>query len=584
MTNGTDGTHPFARTGPKFLTYLMLALIVACILSMGVTASQKADQNTNDDAKADALFEAYFQENLALYPFTATQTGDHRYDDQLAITISDAHRAKQKTFALRYVAALGKLDAAGLSPDRKLSADLLAYTLQQQLDLLKFPDHLMPINSMSNFPDGFATMGEGGGDHPFKTVRDFENFQKRMQQFGPWVDTAIANMRKGMAAGVVTPRVVTERVIGMVKAHVVDSTDQSKFVVPLKNLPDDMSASEQAAFAGAYRETITEDVIPAYARLAAFMKDEYLPASRTTVAWHALPNGKAWYNSYLQFWTTTDMTAEQIHSVGLQEVKRIKHAYDAANEAAKAAPPADSYGTESELIAAYNALLTRINPQLDALFGFRPETPFIIKGTHLGTHYRPGTADGTRPGMFMLSTGYLDKEEGTVSEALFIHEAIPGHHYQIALQKEADLPAFRQNLYMYAYIEGWGLYAESLGETLGLYKTPTTQVDRLYSELFRAIRLVVDTGMHAKGWTIEQAADYFDEAMGFRPQRELVRYVSWPGQALTYKIGELKIIELRDRLKAKQGSAFDIRDFHRRVLMAGPVPLAILEQLLLGDK
>jgi len=574
MTSILKDSRAIIARAAKAPARLLLLLMATCMITIGAQAT--------GDAKADALFEAYFEEYLALYPLIATQTGDHRYDDTFSITISENHRTKQQAFSQKYIAELDGLDAADLSAERKLSADLLRYTLQQQLDRLKFPDHLIPINTMSNFPDEFATLGAGGGDHPFTTADDFRNFRSRMLQFGPWVDVAIANMREGMKKGVVLPRVVAEWSIRMIAAHVVEDTAESKFSEPLKNLPSDMCADQQATFSAAYRATITEDVIPAYARLVDFMQNEYLPKARDTVAWQALPNGKAWYESYLRFWTTTNMSAEQIHALGLKEVKRIKAALDAATEAAKTAEPAIRYGTESELIGAYNALLARINPKLDTLFGFRPKTPFIIKGTHLGTHYRPGTTDGTRPGMFMLSTGNLAQRQAAVSEALFIHEAIPGHHYQIALQQEADLPAFRQNLYMYAYQEGWGLYAESLGEQLGLYQTPATQIGRLNSEIFRAIRLVVDTGMHSKGWTIEQASDYFDENIGFRPQRELVRYVSWPGQALTYKIGELKIIELRDRLKAKQGAAFDIRDFHRTVLMAGPVPLAILEQLLLG--
>lgn len=524
----------------------------------------------------DTVFAQYFEDYLALFPTEATSVGDHRFDDRLEISISDAHRSRQKSLIDTYLGELDEVDRKRLSGNRQLSYDVLRYKLEDERKLLAYPSHLMPISFMDCFPDEFALWGKGEGDHPFETAQDYRNFIRRMGRFALWVDTAIANMRRGIEEGVVLPRVVTRATIALIEPHVAARPDESPFYEPLRNMPDSISAAGREKIAEDYEAAIREFVLPSYRELVEFLESEYLPSGRDSVAWSALPDGRAWYLDLVRSWTTMATTPDEIHELGVREVERIFEELTAA----RSAPDSQErvvYDSEEELLEAYGALLARTTPQIEPYFGELPIAPLEIRPTHRGAHYRPGSEDGKRSGAFMVYTVGLEAKPQSVSEALFFHEAVPGHHYQIALQQGADLPRFRRNLYFYAYQEGWGLYAEGLAEELNLYSTPDAAVDRLSAEMVRALRLVVDTGIHWLGWTAEEAADYFERYYGYRPGREIVRYISLPGQALTYKLGELRLRELRDRFGASIEDADRLREFHRRFLAPGPLPMDLLE-------
>jgi uncharacterized protein (DUF885 family) len=553
-------------------------LWVACLLACQGSAARQSDAAKDADRTADAIFDSYFEEYLELFPSFATTVGDHRFDHRLENHISGEHRRRQAELYSATLDSLDRLDSHILSSDRRLSYDVLRYQLTNALALLEFPSHLMPIDFMNCLPDEFATLGSGKGEHPFTSLVDYENFLDRVDDYLVWVDTAITNMRTGIREGYVLPRIVAERTLELVERQVVADPETSPFVEPLRRLPGLLSEAEATDLEQRYRLTIRDQLLPSYSRLATFLRDEYLPACRDSVAWSDLPNGKAWYRLLVRSWTTTDQTPELIHQLGLREVARLSMEYRQAVAAAETAQSAPRYSSEAELLRAYEQLAARIEPGLDALFGFAPRTLFEVRSTHLGAHYRPGSEDGTRPGVFLVNTNGLTEHPKTVSEALFLHEAIPGHHYQMSLQREALLPRFRKHSYMYAYMEGWGLYAESLGPELGLFVDSEANADRLHSELFRAIRLVVDTGIHDRGWSAERALEYFREHIGYAPGREVARYIAWPGQALTYKVGEQTILMLRERARSSLGPEFDIREFHERLLLSGPLPLDLLER------
>lgn len=538
---------------------------------------------SQSNSDLDRIFEQYFEDYLELFPTEATLIGDHRFDDQLEISISAEHRSQQNSLATKYLSELKRVDPEALSGDDLLSYEVLMHKLEDEQRLLKYPSHLMPVSYMENFPDEFALWGKGEGDHPFNTEQDYRNFILRMERFPIWVDTAIENMRRGIEDGVVLPRAVTQETIKLVEPHVATEPSESTFYEPLRNMPLTLFEANRNEIRTEYEAVVSESILPSYRKLVDFLKNEYLPHSRTSFGWSDLPDGRDWYRDLVRSWTTTSYTPDQIHDLGTREVKRIYEQLTAAREANNTNERV-LYRSEEELLEAYESQLTRITPAIEPYFGKLPIPRLEIRPTHLGPHYRPGTEDGQRPGAFMVYTGQLEENPQSISEALFFHEAIPGHHFQIALQQGADMPRFRRNLYFYSYQEGWGLYAEGLAEELDLYSTSDAAVDRLSAEMVRALRLVVDTGIHWLGWTAEESADYFERYYGYRPRVEIVRYMSLPGQALTYKLGELKLRELRDQFGASVHNAERLREFHMQFLTPGPLPLTVLEAQFVDDQ
>lgn len=551
-------------------------------------------------AELDRLYEQHFDESLALNPLRATQLGDRRYNDQLPNFLGPEQRERQRAFAELWLQRFRDIDPAPLSGQDRLSYDMFVNARERELEAHTFPSHLQPINQFYNPTSMLAMLGSGTGAQPFQTVEDYDNWLRRMQQFPVLIDQAIANMREGIATGVVQPRVLMERSLPQIRAHVVDDVETSIFWRPVQALPETIDAAERERLQAAYRQMIEQTVIPAYARLAQFIEQEYLPATRDTYGMWDLPNGRDWYAFQVRSSTTTDLTPQQIHQIGLDEVARILAQMDAVREqvgfegdreaffAYTGSDPRFFFNTEDELLAGYEAMRDQIGPHLPRLFESRPKAEFVIRAVEpfraasaSAASYQRPSEDGTRPGVFYVNTANLHARPSWAMMALYLHEAEPGHHYQLAMQQELpDLPRFRRFGGFTAYTEGWGLYAESLGEEFGAYEDPYAWYGRLAAELWRSIRLVTDTGIHALGWDRDQTLAYM-RAHSPEPEERMVaeaeRFMAIPGQALAYKIGELKIRDLRTRAEQRLGDRFDIRAFHTEVLRDGALPLDVLE-------
>ena len=514
---------------------VMLLFFVIIGMSLVACTSQKskstemysADNDTNMEAKKlNTLLEEYWEEFIELNPIFATLVGDDRFDDRLSNGLSLDYRGKEIALYNKYLSKVSELNRTHLSGQDKLSYDIFIDLMASNLEGTKIETYLMPINQFSSTPLFFARLGAGASLHPFKTVKNYEDFLGRMNSFHAWVDTAIFYMKEGIDKGVVQPKILIEKAIPQFETQLVDDVTESMFYSPINNFPEDFENEDRARLTDSYSSAINELVIPAYRKLTVFLQEEYLPKTRESIGMYDMPTGKNWYDYRVKTLTTTDLTPSEIHELGLSEVNRITK--------------------EMELIK--------------ESVGF--------KGT-------------LRPGVFLVNTYDLASRAKFSMESLFLHEAAPGHHFQISLQMEQkELPDFRRFGSYTAYIEGWALYAESLGKEVGLYSDPYQNYGGLAAEMFRAIRLVVDTGMHTKGWTRQESLDFFKDKLGVEGTRaiaETERYLAIPGQALTYKIGQLKIRELRNYSEEKLGDKFDIRAYHDEVLMNGALPLSVLQ-------
>lgn len=573
---------------------VFLLLLVAC------RSAQTPASSAAPAAVVDHMFESYFEEYLDLNPTTATSIGETRLNNRLAISISDEHRANEKAFREKYLAAALAIGRNALGADLQLSLDLFIAKQKEELALARFPSHLAPINQFYNFGASFAQMGSGTGIHPFKTVRDYDDFLSRSRDFTKWVDVAIANMERGVAQGIVQPRILVERSIPQLEAQIVDEVEKSLFWQPVVKMPSEFSSSDRDRLTRAYRETISSTILPAYRKLTSYLRDRYLPRARTTVGLSALPGGGEWYAALVRSTTTTSLTPEEVHRIGLSEVARIQAEMGKVKERAGfdgdlsafftflQNDPQFYYTTTDELLKGYQDLQVRIDASTDRLFDVRPKAnyeirkvePFRERSAASGS-YQAASADGTRPGIFYLNTYDVKARPKFAMESLLLHEGSPGHHFQLSIQRELEgLPRFRRFGGYTAYTEGWGLYSESIGKELGFYADPYSDYGRLDAELWRSIRLVLDTGMHAKGWTREAAIEYAlkNSSVGqTRAVSEVERFLAIPSQALAYKIGQLKITELRARAEQKLGSRFNVKAFHRAVLESGSLPLEVLE-------
>jgi uncharacterized protein (DUF885 family) len=574
---------------------------VALLLLTLPSAPRAAGGETKlSPAALDALVEGYFDEGLQLFPLDATAIADSRYDDRLPNDISEEHRARQRAYYTKYLEALSKIDRAQLAGQNRLSYDVLERELASNLEALSFDNHLTPINQLGDsLPIRFARLGSGAGVHPFKTIRDYENFLGRVKDFHAWTDTAIANMRVGLASGIVQPRVVMEKALKQYDDLIVADVKQSVFFKPVANMPG-FGEQDRARLTALYVQAIEGQVLPAYRKLRAFIRDEYLPKSRQTVGLAALPKGGEQYAYLARHYTTTSMTPDEIFQTGLNEVRRIRGEMEKVKkqvgfkgdlkaflEHVRTDPKFHPYSSPEEVLRVYQSVEARIQPHLPKLFGITPKAKFEVRlvepfiAATSAAHYMSGAPDGSRPGVFYVPVPDAKRYDATRVESLFLHEAIPGHHYQISLQQEqAGLPKFRQFGGFGAYVEGWALYTEGLGGELGLYTDPYQYLGRLGAEMHRAVRLVVDVGMHTKNWTRERAIQYSLENEAIdepRAASEIERYIARPGQALSYKIGELKILELRRKAEKALGRKFDLRAFHDEILKDGALPLDVLE-------
>jgi uncharacterized protein (DUF885 family) len=529
----------------------------------------------------------YDRDVTPYYPFTASERGLRQYDRVLANDIGQEYRSGMNALCGRYRAELRRIDPSPLTGQERLTRDILEHRLDTCLENLAFPWHLLPVNQTGQtWPGSFPVIGAGRGRHPFKTVRNYEDFLGRIDGFVAWVDTAIANMRVGIERGVTQPRDAMLKVIPQLDAHIVDDPRTSLFYEPIKNFPPGFADEARRALEGKYLAAIEGQILPAYRRLRAFVHDEYLPRCRTSSGFGDLPGGREMYAHAIRLATTTTLTAGEIHEIGVSEVARIGREIDRlrAEIAAGGDPELPVYRTSAELLAAYAALRASVEAALPAAFGHFPRAGFetrpieAFRERSMPSSYEAPSLDGSRLGVFYLNTAELgDGGPAFVNRSLFLHETVPGHHFQLTLQREnAALPGFRRFGWYVAFGEGWALYAEALGVELGLYGNRRDRLGMLYAERFRAFRLVVDTGLHARGWTRQQAIDYLGGPT-VDTIREVERYMVWPGQALGYKIGQLKILAIRKKAEAALGPSFDLRTFHDELLKDGAMPLSILE-------
>jgi uncharacterized protein (DUF885 family) len=561
-----------------------------------------AGEATTESQKLQRLFEDYFERLLELNPMLATSIGDPRYNDRFVVGIAPDVIEQEKQFERDYLARIQTIDRARLAPQEQLSYDIFRSDRELEIEGFRFPGELLPLNQFYSTPNQFAQLGSGNGMQPFKTVKDYDDFLKRLDGLVQWTDQAIVNMRLGMQRGYTLPKVLVEKTLPQLQAHVVANPEDSLYWGPITNLPADFPAADRERLTAAYRTAIETRVVPTHRKLHDFMRDEYLPKARTTHGMDALPDGKAWYAYNVKRVTTTDYTPEQIHQIGLDEVARIHKAMDGVmvqvgfkgtrNEFFKHlnSDPQFFWTSREDLVAGYERIKNEVNPLLPKLFEVLPKADYEVRAVEpfreksaAGGSYQAASEDGSRPGIFYANAYDLRARPKWAMEALSLHEGNPGHHFQITIQREQkNLPRFRRFGGYTAYSEGWGLYAESepIGRTLGRYTDPYQYFGQLEAELWRAIRLVVDTGLHSKGWTREQVLAYMDansSAAEARRVSETERYMAIPGQALAYKIGQIKISELRARAEKSLGAKFDVRKFHTAVLADGALPLDVLE-------
>lgn len=616
VLNYADGFRSdlnLCTTQKNMITRRLLFVLVAlnsCVLRLGAM----------DDlgSRFHAMLDAYYEDYLALFPLDGAINGDNdpRYENIWPNDISAEYQGKVEAMCDHYLKALTQYDRGALTPSDRLSYDVLKWRLSLTKDGTRQLFYLIPVNQFTGNTLLFVQFGSGTYLHPFKTAQDYRNFLSRARGFSAWADTAIANMKEGMARGVVQPRILMERVLPQLEPMMVEEPTTNLFFKPLEKLPSDLSAEDKAKLEAEYREGIRTIIIPAYVRLHTFIKDEYLPRCRDTAGIGAVPGGAAAYAYAIRLQTTTDMTAEEIHVLGLREVARIRGEMEKVKaqvdfkgtlseflKFVATDPQFTPYKSEEAVLDGFRAIESRVMAAVPGFFAHVPRTKFEIRATEkfrvvtAAHEYSAGTADGSRPGIFYVPVVTPESYAKVRMEDLFLHEAIPGHHFQLSLALEsATLPKFRRYDANNAYVEGWALYCESMGKELGMFTDPYQYFGRLYYDMHRAVRLVVDTGIHAKGWSREQALQFADEQEGSSPTRqteiaEVERYMAWPGQALGYKIGQLKIRELRTLAETRLGAKFDIREFHDEVLMEGALPLEVLDGRIktwiaakLGDK
>jgi uncharacterized protein (DUF885 family) len=571
-----------------------------CVLAFVALPSAASAKAAGEGARLSAIAERYFEAWLALHPIEATTIlSDPRFEGRFENNLTPSYRARERALYRRTLAALETIDAEQLSARDKLNRQVLALTVRENLQELDFNFYLTPIQQMNSLPLDLIHLATAKAQQPFRTVENYRHFLERIAGLPGWVDQAIANMRDGMAQGVVQPKVLMQRVLPQLQSQVVDDPTQSGFYLPVMNFPASFSKADRMRLERAYRLAIEQQISPAFARLRDFIAAEYLPRCRDTSGLAGTPDGAAKYAFLVRENTSTDLSPEQIHATGLREVARIRGelakvqsrlgfegGLDAFLKSLDGDPKLKPYHDEAEILAAYRAIRARVEPRLGQLFGtipaaaleIRPEDE-VTKAT-AADHYQSGSPDGSRPGVFYVVVRDVKQYFIPQMTALFLHEALPGHHFQGSVQQALALPKFRKYQYINAYGEGWALYSESLGESLGVYDDPYQYLGRLLMEMHRAIRLVVDTGMHSSGWTREQAIEYSLANEG-GPEadavQEIERYMAWPGQALGYKLGELTILDLRRKAENALGAKFDIRAFHDEILKDGALPLGLLE-------
>jgi uncharacterized protein (DUF885 family) len=552
-----------------------------------------------------ALFNASDEASLARNPIFGIFRGDMRRADQFGDYISDAYLAAEKQAIEDDLKALAAIDRSALNANDKVSYDVFKW--QRTNDLKAFDPAIMaatigrPIDHFTGFHTFFPEFQSGEGAAPYKTVKDYDDGLKRMDGFATYIDAAIARFRQGMASGVVQPKLVVQNVIDQLDNLLAPKLDDAVMMKPVAKFPEGVPAADQARLKAAYATEVGQKVNPALTRLRDFLKNEYLPVARDSVGLSAMPGGDNLYRYQIASTTTTNLTADEIHNIGLAEVERITRGMEAVKARVGfkgtnkeffefiRTDPQFKPKSKQDLTDRYYAVGKRVDATVGNLFSTLPKAPLEIRPvpafkekTDAGGSYQGGTPDGSRPGVFYFNTYDLPSRTTPGIETLYLHEAVPGHHFQISLAQENEsLPPFQRFGGNTAFVEGWALYAESLGPELGMFKDPYQLQGRYDDEMLRAMRLVVDTGLHSKGWSRDQAIQYMldHSAMGKTDATsEVERYIAMPSQALAYKVGQLTISRLRAKAEQALGPKFDIKEFHSQVLMTGALPMAVLEQ------
>lgn len=568
--------------------------IAVCVLVLGTAAAEPV-KRTGEAAKLHELFDAEWEHAMLTDPTEASYLGDRRYNDRwpdISLTAIDQEHRYQLEVSTR----LRAIDRSKLSYADQLNYDLYRWRLETGLAGFRFSDFLMPVNQRG----GIQTQDELADALRFETVKDYEDWIARLRDFGSLMDQTIALMKEGVRKGIVQPKITMQRVPNQIEKQRVKQPEQSPFYKPFRDFPSSVSASDRARLATAAQSAIREYVLPAYEKFAKFFSDEYLPACLDGVGAWRLPDGQARYAHVARLFTTTSLTPEQIHNIGLSEVSRIRGEMEKAKAKAGFKGSLQEYftflrtdkqffcDTPQQLFMEYAYTAKRIDPLMVRLFRTLPRSPYGVEAIPAKiapdtttAYYRGPAADGSRAGTYFVNLYQPESRPRWEMMALSLHEAVPGHHFQIALaQEQGELPNFRRHGGYTAYIEGWGLYAESLGDELGLYDDPYSKMGQLTYEMWRAVRLVVDTGIHSLKWDRDRAIAFFRDNAPKAEQdivNEIDRYISWPGQALAYKIGELKIKELRARAKSQLGDRFDVKEFHDVILLGGAMPLEVLD-------
>lgn len=588
----------------------MKNIISKAVLGLGLALSLASCRKTDSPltkitpTNLDSIAANYYEQYLKLYPLEATSQGDLRYNDQLPINIDKDFISGEIAFYNSVQKQLENVDYKSLSDEDKVVYDVLDFTLKDKTEKYSYHPEYIPFSQFEGLPLNFPLYGSGQGSQPFNSEKDYQDWLKRMEKFPDWMNAATENFREGMTNKIVLPRKLVLKMIPQMKAEEIITPDFERniFSGPVKNFPKDFSAEQKEKFTKLYKDAVAKNIIPAYTKMAEFLEKEYLPKSRETDGYNILPKGDNIYRYYVKSWTTTNKTPDEINKIGQQQVAMLRAEMEKVKQqvgftgtleqfitSVTADPKAMPYKTSKEVLDGFNGILAKISPKLKTMFSVTPKTKFEIRQTEkfreasASAEYIQGTPDGKRPGIFYMPLPDPSKFNVTSGmESLFLHEAIPGHHYQVSLQQENEkLPKFMRFGWFGAYGEGWAHYCETLGPEFGLYTDPYQKMGYLSDQMLRAVRLVVDTGIHTGKMTREEAITYFLSNIAYDEAgatAEVERYMAMPGQALGYKIGSLRIRELREQYQKQLGNKFNLAKFHDEVLNQGCLPLDVLNR------
>jgi len=580
---------------------LLNACQVASNTPLSAPDSSSITLKRKSSAEVLEMVNLYSRQALQFSPVSATFIGVPGYNDQFLPLINQQNREAELAFETLFLFKAENINAKQLSGQDLLTYKIFLRDRKLAIERRKFPSYLTPINQMAGAHNLFAQLGSGQSRQPFDNENDYRNFIKRAQGFADWMDSAIEAMREGLERKILLPKVIVNKVIPQLETHLNTQVEQSVFYGPLNQLPQNIKGKTREHLIRDYRDMIEQIIIPAYRRMYDFLISEYQHSARLSVGLSQLPHGAEWYRYMIKSHTTLDLTADEIHAYGQQEVariiaemKKVKRQVGFDGELAEffeylRNDPQFYFETEEQLIQAYKDVKCKIDQSLPQLFEVFPKADYDVRAvpayraaSAAGASYEAPAPDGSRPGIFYINSHNLKAQPKFLIETLSIHEAAPGHHFQIAIQQEVDaLPMYRKFGRYTVFSEGWALYAESLGKELGLFTDPYMWYGRLVDEQLRAMRLVVDTGLHAKGWSRERAVEFMlaNSSMARSDvEAEVERYIVMPGQALAYKIGQREIRKLRQLGEKNLGKKFDLKKFHSQILIDGSLPMPVLEE------